>query len=123
MPVRLLLAALFLSAAAPADDRLLLIFAADAGAPQLLAQRAALDDVGLRARDVTRIEVVGDTVTGATNTAATLRRRYEVDRGAFRVVLVGKDGGVKLDERAPISAATLHATIDAMPMRRQEMRR
>ena len=40
---------------------------------------------------------------------------------AFRVRLVGKDGGVKLDQATPLEAATLFALIDAMPMRRAEM--
>jgi len=39
----------------------------------------------------------------------------------FRVRLVGKDGGVKLDRGAPVDAPTLFALIDAMPMRRAEM--
>ena len=41
---------------------------------------------------------------------------------AFRVRLVGKDGGVKLDQATPIEVTTLCALIDAMPMRRAEMR-
>ncbi|MCU0793304.1 MAG: DUF4174 domain-containing protein [Opitutaceae bacterium] len=41
---------------------------------------------------------------------------------AFRVRLVGKDGGVKLDQTTPVSAADLFALIDAMPMRRAEQR-
>jgi len=39
---------------------------------------------------------------------------------AFRVRLVGKDGGVKLDQATPIEVTTLFALIDAMPMRRAE---
>ena len=39
----------------------------------------------------------------------------------FRVRLVGKDGGVKLDRSAPVDVPTLFALIDAMPMRRSEM--
>jgi hypothetical protein len=39
---------------------------------------------------------------------------------AFRVRLVGKDGGVKLDQATPIETVTLFALIDAMPMRRAE---
>ena len=39
----------------------------------------------------------------------------------FRVRLVGKDGGVKLDRGAPVDVPTLFALIDAMPMRRAEM--
>lgn len=40
---------------------------------------------------------------------------------AFRLRLVGKDGGVKYDRREFVDAATLFALIDAMPMRRAEM--
>ena len=41
---------------------------------------------------------------------------------SFRVVLIGKDGGVKLRQEEPISVADLFALIDSMPMRKQEMR-
>lgn len=41
---------------------------------------------------------------------------------AFRVRLVGKDGGVKLDQGTPVSPDELFALIDAMPMRRAEKR-
>jgi hypothetical protein len=40
---------------------------------------------------------------------------------AFRVRLVGKDGGVKLDQATPLGVTTLFALIDAMPMRRDEI--
>jgi hypothetical protein len=40
---------------------------------------------------------------------------------AFRIRLIGKDGGEKLDSSAPVSAEALFALIDAMPMRRAEM--
>ena len=40
----------------------------------------------------------------------------------FTVVLIGKDGGVKRLENKPINPADLFATVDKMPMRRQEMR-
>ena len=39
----------------------------------------------------------------------------------FRLRLIGKDGGVKLDQAEPIEASALFALIDAMPMRRAEM--
>jgi hypothetical protein len=41
----------------------------------------------------------------------------------FRVRLVGKDGGVKLDRAGVVSAEGLRAVIDAMPMRRAEAAR
>ncbi len=39
---------------------------------------------------------------------------------AFRVRLIGKDGGVKLDSAEPITTDALFALIDSMPMRRAE---
>ncbi len=41
---------------------------------------------------------------------------------AFSVVLIGKDGGEKLRRQAPLAPAELFAIVDAMPMRREEMR-
>ncbi len=38
----------------------------------------------------------------------------------FRVRLVGKDGGVKLDQAEPVEVPAIFALIDAMPMRRAE---
>ena len=39
----------------------------------------------------------------------------------FRVRLVGKGGGVKLDQATPVELPALFALIDAMPMRQAEM--
>jgi len=39
------------------------------------------------------------------------------------VLLIGKDGGVKLRSKAPIAPRTLVETIDAMPMRQDELQR
>lgn len=46
----------------------------------------------------------------------TLRDRYPGP-----VILIGKDGGVKLRQDHPITNADLFSTIDVMPMRRREM--
>lgn len=37
------------------------------------------------------------------------------------VILIGKDGGAKLRSEKPLSMAKLQETIDAMPMRQDEM--
>jgi hypothetical protein len=52
-----------------------------------------------------------------------LRRRYGVGPRQFRVILIGKDGHEAYSSRQPISSARLFGLIDAMPMRRAEMRR
>ena len=54
--------------------------------------------------------------------ASALRARFGVANACFRAVLVGKDGGAKLSQSTPLYAARLFATIDAMTMRRDEMR-
>ncbi|PAW74730.1 MAG: hypothetical protein B9S26_04000 [Opitutia bacterium Tous-C4FEB] len=41
---------------------------------------------------------------------------------SFSVVLIGKDGGEKLRRATPLSPEELFAIVDAMPMRRAEMR-
>ena len=50
-----------------------------------------------------------------------LQGRYNPDDAAFRVVLIGKDGGVKYDSTEPLGPEQLFSIIDAMPMRQQEM--
>ena len=100
--------------------RVLVLSAPEAGDVRLKAQRAALASArrGAAERDLVVLEAVGD---GAE--AAALRRRLALPAADFRAVLVGKDGGAKLTADAPIPPQTLFSTIDAMPMRRDEMRR
>ena len=50
-----------------------------------------------------------------------LRKRFHVAPDAFAVILIGKDGGEKLRSDKPVPWETLQSTIDAMPMRQQEM--
>jgi len=100
--------------------RVVVIAAPSADDPRLARQRkdlAAVQD-GLRERAITVMEAVGD---GAE--ARRQRVRLGLGEAAFRVVLVGKDGTVKRSDDRPVSPDTLFATIDAMPMRRDEMRR
>ena len=51
-----------------------------------------------------------------------LRGMYNPDDTPFRVVLIGKDGGVKYDTTELFGPDQLFPIIDAMPMRQQEMR-
>jgi hypothetical protein len=105
------------------QPRVLLAFAPAADDPRLLAQRAAFGALGddAASRELVLVEVVDATVSPSTaGDARVLRTRHAIDADAFRVLLVGKDGGVKLDSDAPIERCTLLAAIDAMPMRRRE---
>jgi hypothetical protein len=87
--------------------------------PRVAKQHAALelDTASLRERDV----IVQDITPEA---ARRLRPNLGVDALAtFEVLLVGKDGGVKLRRSEPVAAAEITALIDTMPMRRNEMKR
>jgi hypothetical protein len=100
-------------------SRVLVLSAPDAGDARLRAQRVALASAraGVGERDLVVLEAVGH---GAQ--ATVLRRRLGLADGAFRAALVGKDGGAKLTSEEPIPPQRLFATIDAMPMRRDEVR-
>ncbi|WP_010161019.1 DUF4174 domain-containing protein [Sphingomonas sp. PAMC 26617] len=104
--------------------RVLIVAAPDMADARRVAQDAALAGMtkDLDDRDVTVVEVTGDTVKGAADSAASLRERWRLPKAAFGVVLVGKDGHAALRRSGPIDAAALFATIDGMPMRRAGQR-
>jgi hypothetical protein len=52
-----------------------------------------------------------------------LRRRFSVKAGRFTMILIGKDGGVKLKREYRTGLQEIFDLIDSMPMRQQEMRR
>ena len=107
------------------DARPLLIVAASADDPRIDSQIAALPTAGLRDRQLVVVVATPDLVTrdGAPSGDGydALRRRYGVG-GSFAVLLIGKDGGVKRRADRPVTAASVFAQIDAMPMRQREMR-
>ena len=111
-------------------NRPLLIFAPSPNHPTLAKQRAVVRQIraGLVERDMIVVEIVGNslrTVVGRSPSASAVafRRHYGIGSDAFRVILVGKDGGRKLVSSKPISSRRLFGLIDSMPMRRDEMRR
>ena len=112
------------------EHRLLLVFAPDADSALYRRQQEMLlvAERGLNERDTIIISVLRAVVEvgGKPDAAASsveLRDAFNVSPHEFRVVLIGKDGGVKLRQEEPISMADLFALIDAMPMRKQEMGR
>ena len=118
--------------------RVLLVFAPSDRDPRFLQQAQLLAHHGaeLRERDLVVIPVV--TETGPQITPETMRviagpglsdqeqvlvrQRFQVAPESFAVVLLGKDGGEKLRVTAPLSVERLNGTIDAMPMRKEEMK-
>jgi hypothetical protein len=114
------------------DYRVLLVFAPSEQSAELHAQRAQLRSqmAELRERDLLLIEVVADRVgldpVAPPNlldvSAAGLREHFGVDDRSFAVLLVGKDGQRKLFQTELLPVAALFGVIDAMPMRREEIR-
>jgi hypothetical protein len=111
-------------------SRPLVVFAPTPGDPQLERQRRIVASLrpAFIDRSMVIVYVVGDRVTADLGQrpglpAKALRERYGVAAGVFKVLLVGKDGGVKLTSSKPIAGPTLFRTIDAMPMRADEIRR
>ena len=56
-----------------------------------------------------------------TDPAAASSVRTKLRPRGFMVVLIGKDGGVKLRKPLPYSVREISRTIDKMPMRQQEV--
>ncbi len=90
----------------------------------LRAQDAILksDFDGQAERDLKVIRLVGADGPAGVDVQA-LRERLSLPPDRFEVVLVGKDGTTVLRRRQPISLGDLFDRIDAMPMRRDEIRR
>ena len=99
-------------------DRVVVALAATAADPDLARQRRIFQAMraGARDRDLVLVEAVDPTPEGAA-----LRRRF--GGSGFRAVLIGKDGGAKLDADRPLGPDDLFPLIDAMPMRQDEIGR
>jgi hypothetical protein len=55
-------------------------------------------------------------------TADSVRDRFGIGKNEFTLILVGKDGGVKLKRDDHVKLAHVFELIDSMPMRQNEMR-
>ena len=100
--------------------RVLVVLAADPESPDLAEQKRQIESLkdGAAEREL----VVVQPPVGSAEEKA-LRLQLGLANEPFQAVLVGKDGGAKLRTTKPITALELMVTIDAMPMRQEEMRR
>jgi hypothetical protein len=91
---------------------------------QYLAQTEMLthDRDGQKERELEIIPLLGDG-EGMPFDVTALRERLSLPPDRFEVVLVGKDGTVVLRRHGPLALGELFTRIDAMPMRRAEMRK
>jgi len=111
-------------------NRLLLLFAPHRSHPMFdaLQQSLAALEAEVSDRDLVVFEILENgssrvnTATIDSETANELRERFNVNRGEFNVILIGKDGGVKLKREESTKLEDIFSLIDSMPMRREEMR-
>ena len=111
-------------------NRLLLIFAPNRshllfdGLHQSLAAR----ETEVADRDLVIFEIFESAPSSInkavidSDSAHWLRERFDVQPGKFTVVLIGKDGGIKLKRGDRTNLEAIFGLIDSMPMRREEMR-
>ncbi|MBC1221021.1 DUF4174 domain-containing protein [Nostoc sp. UCD121] len=111
------------------QNRVLLVFApsVDNHSYQQQMQLFNQHQNGFTDRDLVLLQVLATDKSYANgqpideSSAANLRNRFFVDKDNFRVILVGKDGGVKRSDTTPVTATAIFEQIDTMPMRQQEM--
>lgn len=111
-------------------NRLVLIFATSPDSDSYLQQIEKMnsDKDGLQERDVLVFSLFQQGTSYLNDKAISqesaerIIARYNSGQKEFRFILIGKDGGVKLDKEMIVSTGDLFGNIDSMPMRRQEMR-
>lgn len=54
--------------------------------------------------------------------SASIRERFEIPNNTFTVILLGKDGGIKLKRDDHVRLEEIFRLIDSMPMRQDEIR-
>lgn len=109
--------------------RPLILFAPSSISPQYLETMVILNRNGsfLQERDLVVIEIFeegisrsdGRAITPAS--AAKLREHFEIEPGASAIILVGKDKTEKRRWESLPALREIFETIDAMPMRQQEI--
>jgi len=112
-------------------NRLLFVFAPERSDPlfdslqrEILARKQEVDNRDLLIFEV--LELGASKIEGAPlepQAAASLRKRFDIPPKASAVILVGKDGGIKLRRMDPVGLDDIFSLIDSMPMRQDEMRR
>ena len=95
-------------------NRIIITFADDQDHPDLIRLKVEMkeNECEVLNRDLLHFHLSNDVKTGnlATN-----------NDQSFRILLIGKDGGIKYESKRPVSLIQLFKLIDSMPMRQDEM--
>ena len=110
-------------------NRVLIILTNEEKIDQLHKQVQILqtDQEGLNDRKLVIYSVKGDAYRKGINSNEWVNGSNSFDefkdsKEHFKVILMGLDGGIKISQSEVISLDELFSTIDAMPMRRNELR-
>ena len=111
-------------------NRLLFLFSPNRSHPlfDVLQKSIAIQQAEVADRDLVIFEILEsgtsrmDTSDLDPQVAQSLRDKFEVRPGRFAIILVGKDGGIKLNRQDQTRLEDIFGLIDTMPMRREEMR-
>ncbi|WP_084600040.1 DUF4174 domain-containing protein [Dyadobacter beijingensis] len=117
--MKILLTILILIAAMPDQPREVLLFYTKDGLEKQKAQATIFDAhrQDIRERDI-KVTLVTDSEKDSPQW-----KKWDVDRAnSFTFILVGRDGGEKLRSAEVVSAEKLFGLIDAMPMRKNELK-
>jgi Domain of unknown function (DUF4174) len=115
--------------------RPLLVFAPAMDDPHMLEQFNQLKGhaIEFKSRDLLYVPIVPEghnqpipgskihTASLSEDELAAMRHHFKVEPAEFLVILLGKDGGEKLNSRTPVSMDQLKQLVDSMPMRKTEM--
>ncbi|MGX5856512.1 DUF4174 domain-containing protein [Dyadobacter jiangsuensis] len=102
------------------SPRQVLLFYTNSGLEKQKSQMAILD---ARRKDIRERDIKVSQYSSTWNDLSEWKK-WDVDSvNAFTFILVGRDGGEKLRSSEVVSAEKLFGLIDAMPMRKDEMRR
>ena len=105
-------------------NRVLLVFAPTDQDPAYIEQGKLwqAEKAGFEERQLAVVPVLADAKKAAGDLPAVIAKKYGVDAKAFAVVLLGKDGHDAYRSAKTVKAVALYEVIDAMPMRRAEMK-
>lgn len=103
-------------------NRVVVMYSPKPDAQELLKQKQFLANktAEIQDRDMVIVTCVGSTLSGEDTNY--IQQHFNHNISTFGVWLVGKDGGTKHSSTEPVTAEKFFGMIDAMPMRRSEIK-
>lgn len=105
-------------------NRILLVFVESQENNEYQVQKEVwlLDKAGFQERDLLIFEIVSDIAPNFSNEDIQFLKNTYLPQHPFVLILIGKDGTEKLRSEQLLSNEKLFEIIDAMPMRKQEIK-